>query len=429
LNIKQNIAIIIILIFFSSLYSKQQLDGIAAVVGDSVILFSELDAYILYKNSDLKEAPDSITLQNLRKKNLEDLIDGKVLVVHAAKDSLIEIKETEIEQAVNNQINQILRQNSITLDILEKELQEKYKMNISKFKAQLRTQIREQIIKQKVMQQYIGQVNINKNDVEEFYKEFKDSLPSFGESVLLYKLVRTILPSDSLRQQAYNKIKKIKTILDRGEDFGTVAKKYSEDPNSENGGDLGFIQKGTLNELKFENIAFSLNVGEISDIFETRLGFHIIQVTDKKEQMVHVRQILVKLIPPEEVINKEMQRLDSIKANIKTKEDFIGAVKKFSTDSKSKAQNGRIGWYPLFGLSEELKDMLDSLPIGGITSPIRENNDIVIYRLDERQQNRKLTLEDDYDLLAEKTKEIMMQKKLIELVKKWRKEIYVEIRL
>ena len=265
--------------------------------------------------------------------------------------------------------------------------------------------------------------------MEAFFAAYKDSLPQVGESVLLSKLSVKMATSDSVRQLAYAKINTIKRRLDNGEDFIALAKQYSEDPSAENGGDLGFVGKGTLNELKFEEVAFSLTPGQTSGIFETRLGFHIIKVDEKKDQTVHVRQIFVSVSPTSATVDGVKGRLDSVRTNAKTADDFIAAVKTFCTDNQLKSKDGKLGWMPLLSLPEAVRGVIDSLATGQVSPPLRDGNDYILYRLDDRRQNRTLTLEDDFDLLAEKAKEITAQKKLLDLVKKWRHELYVDVRL
>jgi peptidyl-prolyl cis-trans isomerase SurA len=420
---------VLLLVAAAASYAAERLDGIAAVVGDSVILLSELDAYIMARQSSTGEKPDTAGIRHLRKQFLGDLIDGKVLIVHAAKDSNIVVKETEVDQAVSAHIAQILAQNSMTMDVLEHELRDKYGMGVTKFRAQLRGQVQEQLIKQKVSQLYVGQVAANKNDVQAFYRDYKDSLPTIGESVLLSKISITLTSPDSLRQAAYARITGIKRRLDKGENFGAVAKQYSEDPSAADSGDLGFIAKGTLSELKFEETVFSLGVGQTSDVFESRLGFHIVAVVAKKDQMVHVRQIFVRVTPPEAAVVRIMARLDSVKAAAHSSDAFSAAARLLSTDAESRAHNGRMGWVPLFSLPEGLRAVFDSLSPGGMSAPLRDGNEITLYRLDDRKKNRQLTMEDDFELLADKTREIMAQKKLLDIVRKWRREIYVDIRL
>jgi peptidyl-prolyl cis-trans isomerase SurA len=416
-------------LFMSSSVAQQRMDGIAAVVGDSVILSSEIDAYAIMRLSAAERKPDSAELPALRRQFLNELIDGKILVVRAAQDTNIVLKETEIEQAQNNQIKMILQQNNITMATLEQELKSKYGMNLAKFKTQMYSQIREQLIRQKVQQLYVSGIQVNRKDVESFYATYQDSLPLVGESVLASKLVVHAAPSDSMRQAAFSKISGIKQRLDNGDDFVKLSQQYSDDPNAANGGDLGFIKKGTLSELAFEERAFSLNPGQTSDIFQSRLGFHIISVIAKKDQMVHVRQIFVKVTPPEEFMTKITARLDSVKTHCAGQQDFIAAVRRLSTDDQSRAKDGKMGWIALYELPEALRGIIDSLKPGEISSPVREGNDLTLYRLDDRKSQRKLTLEDDYNLLAEKTREITAQKKLFDLVKKWRRDMFIEVRI
>ena len=216
--------------------------------------------------------------------------------------------------------------------------------------------------------------------------------------------------------------------MDNGDDFTETAKKYSEDPNAENGGDLGFIQKGTLNEIQFEQRAFILSPGQTSEIFESRLGFHIIRVTEKKDQSVHVYQIFVRVAPSENQTQKMMSLLDSIKTNCTAQPDFIAAIHKFSTDKLSRNSDGRDGWYALYNLPDAIRTSFDTLVTGHIGSPIKDNNNLTLYRVDNRVEKRPLSLEDDYSLLAEKTQEIRAQQKLFDLVRKWRQDIFVEER-
>jgi peptidyl-prolyl cis-trans isomerase SurA len=414
----------------SPLHAFDRLDGVAAVVGDSIILSSELDAYVMMRSTaGGASAPDSASLPGLRKQYLQELVDGKVLIVHAARDTTIVVSNDEVEQALTSHIQQILTQNRITADILEKELKEKYGMGLSKFRAQLRAQFREQLVKQKVQQQYVASVQVSRNDVEAFFTQYKDSLPTIGESVLLYKIAMQLKPADSLRQAAYAKIMTIKHRLDNGEDFASLAKQFSEDPSAENGGDLGFISKGTLNELRFEEMVFSLNVGQVSDVFESRLGFHIAMAVARKDQMVHVRQIFVAVAPPQASVDRTMAQLDSVKNRAASLAEFSAAVKQLSTDNQTKSRGGRLGWVPVFSLPDPVRAAIDSLKSGQMSVPLRDGNEFDLFRVEDRVQNRALTLADDYDLLAAKTKEIMAQKKLFDLVKKWRRDVYVDIRL
>ena len=411
------------------LHATEKLDEIVAVIGDSLILSSELQAYTLLRINQLGLKPDSLENDILQYKLLNEIVEGKVLLVHAEKDSNISITNEEIENEVTTRINYILKQNNIDLNALDALLKKEQGINLSTFKKEIRQQIRQEIVKQKVQQFYISTDNITRNDVEAFYKKYKDSLPSLGESVRLSTISINLRPSDEVKEKAFAKISMIKKMLDSGEDFDKIAKLHSEGPNAKNGGDLGYISKGTLNLLNFEETIFSLKPGETSDTFSTNLGFHIVNIIDRKDQQVHVRQIFVNFTLPEEKIQEITSLLDSIKLHCTNKEDFIRAVQLYSTDDVTKARNGQLKWQVVSGLDPKIKNSFDTLTVGSISSYIRNDNLLTIYRIDDILKNRQLTLEDDWNEIAQIAQRIYTQKKLIDLVEKWRKEIYIDIRL
>lgn len=372
---------------------------------------------------------DNVDLEKINKKFLEEMIDGKVLLAHAKKDSTISLTDNEVEQALSGHINSLLRQNNLTMDALETELKRQQGVTLAKFKSELRKAIKEQLLKQKVQQTYLFSLKVNRKDVESFFHQYKDSLPQMGESVLLKKLSLVINPGDSIRQAAYEKILSIKQKLSNGEDFANLAKKYSESPEASEGGNLGFISKGSLSELIFEEKAFNLQPGQISEPFETRLGFHILNVIEKRDQKVNIRQIFLKVAPPDDIIKMVFDRLDSIRVHCKSSTEFSSIVSKISEDPISKNNQGLIGWISLLEMPANLRDAIDTLKAGMVSKAIKEDNTVSIYFVEDRVEKRSLTIENDYALLSEKAKDIIAQKKLIDLVNKWKEDLFIDIRL
>jgi len=414
--------------FFSLVSAKTYLDGIAAVVGDEIILTSEVEAYMLMQLNSMKMTPDTSDIPDLRKRFLDELIDGKVMLVHAKNDTNLTIRSQDVERELNNYIETLLLQNKISMDDLERELKTQG-LTITKYKSQLRKGLREQLLKQQLQQMHTMSYVPSKKDVEEFYTQYKDSLPTMGESYRLLKLSIDISPPDSITQQAWDKITLIRTKLDNGADFAEMAKQYSQGPNAENGGNLGFIAKGSLSELTFEEMVFSLEPGEISEPFESRLGFHIVKVLSKKDQKVEVSQIFISVEPPQSLLDQRVQILDSLRNSIKTKEDFVASLKKISTDDMLKARNGDIGWFTKYSVTSQYDSDFDTLEAGQISKPIKGEKAYSLIMIADYKEDRKLTLEDDWDIIEEKTRDIYGQKKLIELVKKWREETLIDIRL
>ena len=412
-----------------SLSASEKLDGLVAVVGDSVILSSELEAYIFLQINQLGLQPDSLEMNILRYKLLNELIEGKVLLVHAEKDTNIIISNEELDGELNNRIKLILQQNSISMTEFEELLVKEQNITLTIFKKGIRQQIRQELLKQKVQQLYISSEKMSRADVEKFYQEYKDTLPAFGESIFLSKITKSLTPSNEIRQKAYAKITSLKEMLDNGEDFNKVAALHSEGPNANSGGDLGYISKGTLNELTFEEKIFSLKPGETSEPFETRFGFHIINAIDRKDQKVHVRQLFVNITPPEKEILTIIALFDSIKTSCKSKECFGEAVKKYSTDEASKTRNGKLKWQTLAELDSKIKTSFDTLAVGLVGSPVRNENSVSIYRIDEMKESRRLTLNEDWNRISQIAQQFHIQKKLIDLVIRWQKELFIDIRL
>ena len=114
---KAFVAGLLSLTLYAVLAAETRLDGIAAVVGDEVILQSEVESYSLLRISNLGLNKDSVDLDSYRKKFLDELVDGKVLLVHAKNDSTISVTDQEVENAVNNHISMLLKQNNLTLTV------------------------------------------------------------------------------------------------------------------------------------------------------------------------------------------------------------------------------------------------------------------------------------------------------------------------
>ena len=407
----------------------EKLDGIVAVVGDEVILKSELDGYTAMRLSAMNVKYDSTALEGYEKKYVEELVDGKVLLVHAKSDTTITLTDEEVDHALESQIAGILKQNNLTMDGLETALLKEQGMSLAKFKAEARVSLREQLLKQKVQRQYIPSIKATRRDVEDFYARYRDSLPKAGESVYLSRLFMKVSADPEVRQAAWDKITSIKKRLDNGEDFAEVAKKCSESPEADSGGDLGFIEKGSLNLVAFEEKVFSLEPGRISDPFETRLGFHIINVLARQNQRVHVRQIFVKIAPPPGETDRITAVLDSIRRTCTSAADFAAAVRTCGNDEISKVADGLLGWKSIITLDGPVRAAIDTLGKGAITPVVNEGDGYAIYRINDRVKERTLTLEDDWQVLADKAQDIMVQKKMIDLVGRWRKQIFVSIRI
>lgn len=153
----------------------------------------------------------------------------------------------------------------------------------------LKTELANQLLATKVYDKVTADVNVSDAEVQKYYDDNKNTVFLEPEQIKISHILVQFGdqdPNRKTKEAALDKIKMIQQKLKDGETFENMANKYSEDPSSNtNGGDIGYFSKGQL-VAEFENVAFSLPVGQISDIVETPYGFHLIKVTDKKEQRI-----------------------------------------------------------------------------------------------------------------------------------------------
>lgn len=424
---KKTFLLIISVIFsmvFAADYSE---DRIIAVVGDSAILLSEVDAYTDMK---LQQGGGDMLLRNIVfEQALEELITSKILVAHADADTNIRVYDYDISEQANARINQILSQNRMTREQLAQVLKEQENMTFNEFRDQLSIQIKQEMIRQQVMQHYIVERDLSREEVRDFFNIYKDSLPPVGESVR-FQRIEIQVNGDSLeRQKAYDLVLQIRRqIVERGVNFQEMAKKYSKAPNAENdGGDLGFIGKGTLALVRLEAAAFSLEPGEVSMPIETKIGWHLLTVSERSGGQVHAFHIFIPVNANEQKLLEATQILDSVANSNPTTEQFAEAVKNFSTDQISKAYQGYIDWQLLSALDKQIRESFSNISAGNIGQPFRKENTIYLYRISDYSQNRALDFESDFDDIAKFASQLHAQERLRDLINGWRDNVFIKI--
>lgn len=411
----------------SIIFAQESLDQIVAIVGKDIILESELKTQLeFYLTQTGKKVENPEELNILRKTLLDQMINDRLLLAKAEKDTLLKINEKEIEQTLEDQLSKIKSQFP-SEEAFQKELKTEG-LTETELKRNYREQIKEQILRDKLISSKLSKANISSREVKEFYQSYKDSLPEQPESAKLSQILLKIEPSqktlDSLKDFA-------STILVRakaGEDFSELAKRYSEDPSAKQGGDLGFLKKGEILP-EFEMRAFSLKPGEISDLVQTSLGYHIIKLEEKKEEEIHVRHILIKITPSQVDSAKILSLADTLYQKLKSGADFVQLVKDYSQDDESKKKGGEIGWFPLAQLPEELKEKITQTEIGQITSPVITEEGVHILKILDRKEKRSLSLEDDYDTIKEMAKRKKGNDEILKWIEELKSKTYVEVRI
>jgi len=422
---------VIIISVFSIIFSvsAQQIpvDGIAAIVGDRIVLMSDVNnmviQYSLQQRIDISKNPQ--LYNQLSKQFLQNLIDEKLLLIQAEEDT-IEADEDQVEQAVKQQLDYLIQQVGS-----EEKLVEYYRAPIPIIKKEMRKQIANQMKIQQLRQKHFGQISITRKEVEAFYQQFRDSLPRVEASVDISHILMEVKPSETSAQKALEKIKKIKEMLDKGADFAQLAMQYSEDPGSKDrGGDLGFVERGTLVK-EFEEVAFQLKPGEISDIVRTQFGYHIIQLLERRGERIHVRHILIQLQPTPEDEKRTYEQLVNIRQQILDgKATFEEMALKYSDDPNVEKDKGHLGVFRVNSLQiPQFKAVIDTLKEGAISMPVRTQFGYHIIRLNKRIAPHTLSLDTDWDQIEQMAIEYKRNKLFTEWLEKLRQEIPIEIKM
>ena len=419
---KRFFLIVIFALFIAPLKAQQEpqvIDRVVAVVGQNVILQSDIEAqYIQMRlQGGIKGSASSI-----RCEILEDLMFRKLMLNQAEMDSI-----TVTDEQVNSEVDRLVRYFISQLGSQE-NLEKYYNKTMPEIKEELFRMRKDQMLEEQVQQTILANVEVTPAEVRKCYYDIpNDSIPMVNSKYEIAHIVKK--PAITLDQKLEVKdrlYKMRKRILD-GERFSTLALLYSEDPGSaKKGGELGFHGRGEF-APEFEAAAFNLRDGEISEVIETEFGFHIIQMIERRGDFVNVRHILLTVKVSPEALQEAYDELDSIAQLIHNDSiTFDEAVRKFS-DEKDKT-NGGILVNPNTGstlfdaseLDQQVSFTINRMQVGELSEPVpmktEDNKDAYrLLYLKRKTAPHKANLKDDYTLI----RNWALQKKREEIINKW----------
>ena len=403
------------LVFLSVAIPQEVLDKIVAVVDNEIILQSELD---FQTNIYARQRGIDPNKPGLKKQILNSMIEDKLVYAQSELDST-EVTEDEISQRIDYQIQVFQQQYG----------------SIQKIKRELRDDVRKNLMIQKLQQTKFGDVEATRREVEEFFNNFKDSIGVIPEKLTIYHIFKNPKANSQVKKKARELAEALLDSLKAGADFATLAKKYSDDPGSASqGGDLGFVKRGMFYP-EFEAAAFSLNVNEISGVVESPVGFHIIQLLERRGESIHTRHILIKIEPDENADLEAIQFLTDLRDSVVNGDaTFQDLAKRYSDDKETAPFGGSLGTFYLNQLDKNLLDIVSKLKEGEISFPKRleyapGTYGYHIVYLEKRIPQHPASLEEDYAQLKQLASEYKKQKKYEEWMKDLKKKIYWEIRL
>ena len=273
----------------------QKIDGVAAVVGDRVVLMSDVNQSLAMAVFQQKLDPrtDGLKIQELKDNIINTIVNRKVILIMAELDS-IEVDDKEVDRTLQQQIDNIVQQAG-SEEAAEVALGQPLRV----FKREYWYDVKDMLITQKYQRTLMSGVSVNRDAVELFFKTYKDSIPSFPTTAKIRHLLVDVEPGIEQVNKTINLLNEIRLkILSNEETFADMAVKYSQDPSAKQaGGSLGFVKRGTL-VTEFETVAFNLKPGEVSEPVKTDFGYHIIETEEIRGDKINVRHILI--TPPQQ---------------------------------------------------------------------------------------------------------------------------------
>ncbi|MBQ9225099.1 MAG: peptidylprolyl isomerase [Fibrobacter sp.] len=402
------------------------MEGIAAIVDGKPIMRSEF----LNNLYHFQETPEGAAMTEEQQKQyvLDKLIEEKVLLSRIDRDSIV-VSDAEIDQRVTAHLSQLAASQNVNMATLEKAIRSQLGVSMAQYREQLAKQIRSHVETQRVRQRHVGAVSPTKKEVDFFYQTYKDSLPRQYNCVQLSHIQLKIEPDSAIVDSVKRLAENLVDSLNLGIKFELLAKNHSQDSSAEKGGDLGYYRRGLLDPA-FERTLDLLKNGQYSSTpVKTDRGWHIVRVLGRKEDGVRSAHILLRTIPTAADSARVLQLADSLRASIKTKDDFSAAAKKFSTDKSSNFAGGLLGWYQKNEMEPAYVDPVSNLNVGEVSEPVEIDGSYHLFRLDDSRQIRELTLEEDYGKIEAMAANHLENEKLNALLKKWREEVHIEIRM
>ncbi len=404
--------------------SAETVEKIAAVVGERVILASEVANQVQMFLLSYGQNPE-IEVNQLYKDILNQMVNDELILTAARDDTSITATDAEIKTELDAHIA-ALASRFATEEAFLAELRREG-MTKRGLEKRYYPQIRDQILKQKIINQKLSKISVSRQEVEEFYRKNSDSLPDVPSQIrlahILIKFKISAATEDSLRNLA----DAARELALTGLSFAEVADRFTSQGHNVVGGRIGYVRRNEVVE-EFGRTAFSLQPGTISAPILTEYGFHIIKSHRRMSDSVDVSQILFPVVPSAADSLRAKQISDSLYTEIQKGADFKELAKLNSDDDASRSVGGELEPMSREQLRPEFAAAIETIGVDGVAPPVLSQNGYHIIKLLEREDGRPIDFEKDYDVI----RNMARQDKTAQMVESWvadlKEKVYVEIR-
>jgi peptidyl-prolyl cis-trans isomerase SurA len=415
---------IVAMLMLSSVRAQQNVvDRIVAVVDKEIITESDVHDRITYAALQNRLDPKS---PELRRQVLENLVAEKLMLAQAILDS-VNVSEDEVNRALDQQFQNFIRQAGS-----EQQLEKVYGKPVSRMKREFKPEMRKQLLIQRLRQQREQNISVSRREVEEFYESYKDSLPRVPEEVQLSHIFIVPKPDTALENVTRRLLTAIRDSIAAGGDFADFARRYSQDANGANGGDLGWAKRGLAFVPEFEEAVFALKEKELSPIVKTEFGFHLIQLLERRGESVHARHILLRTERGPASDSTAVRFLNVLRDSIVAGKPLSELARRYSEDDETKSIGGDLGQISVDQLESDFSGVVKDLKPGEISLPhrvvMKNSYGYQIVQLKKRISGHAANLTDDFRRVEQMALYVKRNKMNAAWIDELKKNIYYEIR-
>ncbi len=362
--------------------SPTWLDRVSIIVNDDIITQSELEQRMRTARDNLRRRKIALPTRAILKRQVTDVLILEQLQLQYAKKLGVEITDTQVESAIDNMARQSKLSRSKFLTRARRD-----KVDI----GALRRDVRRQLIVQELVNRVVNrQIQVSEHEIDDFLAD--RARQGVSQEFDLSHILVSVPPGApaSVRRTAAKKANGIRKNIIAGASFESLAIAHSKGPNALKGGALGWRKAGQLPNL-FVNALRNKPKGSITQVLESPNGFHILRVNDSRGDGLKtlVNQTLVRhiLLKPTAIQSLEQARATMVKLRLRivAGEDFAELAKKYSNDTASAGQGGKLGWISPGQLAGEIEKTINALKPGAMSQPVQSRLGIHLVQVLERR--------------------------------------------
>ncbi len=408
-------------------------DRIVAVVGDSIILRTEVQSYLIQLEAQgVPVAPEgSAERGEWEEEALNDLINQLLLVQAASRDTLVTVSEDRVEAALRQTWEQQIQ--AFTSEARLRQAIEDRGQTVTQYRAELRNDIRRSLLVEGYFalraQQARGLPPVEESEIREFFERERGRLGRRPATLTFQQAFIFPSPSDEAMARAREQAEELRARILTGEDFAELARRFSADSASRNlGGDIGWFRRGGGLVEEFEDAAFSLRPGIVSPVVETMYGAHLIQIERVRGPERKIHHILIAAeTDPEDAVRARAsaeEAMERIRAGEPFR-NFTGDQRSANLPDSISIEADRLGQFP----SEYAAALSGASPgemVGPVRFPTGQGDAWVVVRMLEVREAGEYSYEDVRSIIVERLQEEKFRERLLTNL---RARTHVEIRL